>query len=125
MLAVGILARGTQRMVDKKTPDGPVDPIEDAVQRSMPRNTRPRLCTEAEAALASTESKAAAQYASMESITQKLHDLADEIELSDDDLIPDDEPRDALPEVLEFEDSLVHNIEEVRAQLIKDLKPDK
>ena len=114
-------------MVDKKTPDGTICPIEDAVQRSMPRNTRPRLNTESEAALASTESKAAAQYASMENITQKLHDLADdlEIELSEVDLIPDDEPRDALPEIVDFEDSLVHNIEEVRAQLIKDLKPDK
>lgn len=107
-------------MVDKKdlTTD---DRIAAAVQRSMPRE-RPRLTTEMEVKLADTEHRAAAQYASMEEMTRRLHETADaidqgEIELSVDDL---EEVDDATPEPIDFEDSLVQNIEIVRAQLNKD-----
>lgn len=108
-------------MVKDKTTDKADDPIEDAVQRSGLR-PRPRLGTELEERLASTEVKAAAQYASMENMAARLHNLADEIELTDDDLVPIDEAEaSAIPEPVDFEDSLVSNIEEVRAQLNKGL----
>lgn len=95
--------------------------IEDAVQRSGPR-PRPRLGTELEDRLAPTEAKAAAQYASMENMATKLHALADEIDLDEDDLLPlYTEDDDAVPQAVDFEDSLVQNIEEVRAQLIREL----
>lgn len=101
-------------MVDKKdlTTD---DRITAAVQRSMPRAERPRLTTEIEIKLADTEHRSAAQYASMEEMARRLHDVADEIELTDGDLEEIDDR--AIPEAIDFEDSLVQNIEIVRAQL--------
>jgi len=74
--------------------------------------------------LAETEARSAAQYASMESKTDELNRIADEIELTVDDMLPievDDDDSDAVPQAVDFEDSLVQNIEEVRAQLMRDL----
>jgi len=82
------------------------------------------LGTELEDRLAETEARSAAQYASMESKTDELNRIADEIELTVDDMLPievDDDDSDAVPQAVDFEDSLVQNIEEVRAQLMRDL----
>ena len=98
------------------------DLIANAVYRSGPRH-RPRLGTELEDRLAETEARAAAQYASMESKTDELNRIADEIELANDDALQVGAPEDAtaVPRAVDFEDSLVQNIEEVRAHLIRDL----
>jgi hypothetical protein len=111
-------------MVDKTTKHD--DHIASAVQRSMPREGRPRLGTELEEKLSGVEHRAAAQYASMEDFARRLNSFADgidsgEIELSSEDI----EIVEAVPDETEFEDSMVHNIEDVRAKLLQGTRPAK
>lgn len=90
--------------------------VAETCQRSLPNPNRPRLSTASEARLAEVDRKDAVKYASMETIIHQLNGVADALDADAQSEVP---PRDlsAIPEDGEWEDSMVHNIEEARAQL--------
>lgn len=88
--------------------------VAETAQRSLPNPHRPRLSTDCENRLAEVDRRDAAKYASMETLTHQFNAMADAIEA---EVV--DEPSDGVPSEGEtFDDeSLVHHIEETRAQL--------
>lgn len=79
----------------------------------MPSMTRPRLKTDCEERLAAVDRRDAAKYASMETLTHQFNAVADRMQAEEQ------EERDAIPQSdEEWEDSMVHNIEAVRAKLV-------
>lgn len=92
--------------------------VADTAQRSLPNPHRPRLSTESEARLAEVDRKDAAKYASMETLTHQFNMVAEAFD-AEADTGEAPKPDDAIPEDGEWEDSMVHNIESARAQLIK------
>lgn len=79
--------------------------VSETAQRSQPSMTRPRLKSECEARLAEVDRRDAAKYASMETLTHQFNQVADAMEAED----AGDEWD---------EDSLVNDIEAVRAKLV-------
>jgi hypothetical protein len=87
----------------------------------MPNLSRPRLSTATEERFAEVDRRDAAKYASMETLTHKFCQLADELEADDEAeraaaITP---PAGTVVEKWEEEDSMVHNIEDVRAKLVR------
>ncbi len=107
-------------MAQLKVPAVDASFVASTAQKSLPSLTRPRLNTESEARLAEVDRKDAAKYASMETLTHQFHLVADAMDADQEDerersIRPNDR---AIPEEGEWEDSMVHNIEETRARLI-------
>lgn len=75
-----------------------------AVLRSAPSPTRPRMKTETEVRLAPVDAKSAALYAMQEDLVDKIRATAADMESS-------------VPVELEFEDSAVHHIEDLRQRV--------
>lgn len=81
--------------------------VAETAQRSLPNPNRPRLKTETEERLAEVDRKDAAKYASMETFTHQFNAMAAALD------------SDAVPEEGDWEDSMVHHIEQTRSQLVK------
>lgn len=89
--------------------------VKQAVQRSMPNPTRPRLTTQSEAKFADVEQRSAACYAEAEDATEKMWRLART--LSGEENATDTQD-DGIPIETNFEDtSSVHHLEDLRQRV--------
>lgn len=84
------------RAVTSPIPTDPIERTRHLVRRSAPNPYRPRLSDEDELAFAEVDSRAAAAYAEIEDVTDRMQRLVEdlsssdiEIALDEDDMTPD------------------------------------